>query len=124
MEKLTWSCVLLFALFGQLWSIPRPSQKLPAWSPVNDEDAALNLEPLTSRSFQQTLTGRLGEQTEDYPSDAGAAPPSSFNAKGHSEEAPIESFFQNMLLRRLWESARKQYTKRKNYSQCFWKYCV
>ncbi|XP_070812195.1 urotensin-2 [Pituophis catenifer annectens] len=124
MGKLSWFCLLLFSLFGRLWSMPRISEELSAWSPVNNEEAELNLEPLTNRiPFQQSLASRLEAPIEDNPSKAGLGP-SSFSAREYVKEAPIGNFSRNMLLRRLWESARKQYKKRRNLSQCFWKYCV
>ncbi|XP_039223798.1 urotensin-2-like [Crotalus tigris] len=124
MGKLGWCCLLLFSLCGQLWAVPRTSEELSAWAPVNNEEAKLSLDPLTSRrSFQQILTRILGAQTEDNSSKADLGPPR-FSPRESVEEAPVESFSRNMLLRRLWESARKQYKERRNLSQCFWKYCV
>ncbi|KAM6435610.1 urotensin-2 isoform 2-T2 [Liasis olivaceus] len=125
MDKLGWFCLSLFSLSGQLWAAPRASssEEVSAWAPDN-EDARLNLEALTSRRpFQQALARILGAQTEDKPSKAGLGP-HSFSAREYVKEAPVGSFSQNMLLRRLWESTRKQHKKRGNLSECFWKYCV
>ncbi|KAM3824460.1 urotensin-2 isoform 1-T2 [Vipera latastei] len=123
MGKPGWFCLLLFSLFGQLWAVPWTSEELSAWAPVNNEEAKLSLDPLASRSFQQTLTRILGAQTEDNSSKADLGPPR-FSPRESVKEAPVGSFSRNMLLRRLWESARKQYKERRNLSQCFWKYCV
>ncbi|XP_070615156.1 urotensin-2 [Erythrolamprus reginae] len=124
MGNLGWFCLFLLTFLGRVRSFPRTSEELSAWSPVNNEDAKFNLEPLTiRRSFQQALTRRLGAPIEDNPSNAGLGLPS-FSAREYVKEAPIGSISQNMLLRRLWESAQKQYKRRRNLPECFWKYCV
>ncbi|NXE63193.1 UTS2 protein, partial [Calcarius ornatus] len=89
-----------------------------------DEDSRLNLErlgSLGSSSLLQLLPELLGTLTED--SKAGLTP-SNYNPGENTKENFYRNHPQNAFLGRLLTKDRKQYKKRGNLSECFWKYCV
>ncbi|NWZ13296.1 UTS2 protein, partial [Agelaius phoeniceus] len=85
-----------------------------------DEDSRLNLERLGSLG-SSSLLQLLGTLTED--SKAGLTP-SNYNPGENIKENFYRNHPQNAFLGRLLTKDRKQYKKRGNLSECFWKYCV
>uniref|UniRef100_A0A663DSM2 Urotensin 2 n=1 Tax=Aquila chrysaetos chrysaetos TaxID=223781 RepID=A0A663DSM2_AQUCH len=89
-----------------------------------DEDSRLNPErlgSLGSTSLLQFLPELLGTLTED--NKAGLSP-SSYNPRENIKETFYGNHPRIALLGRFLTKDRKQYKKRGNLSECFWKYCV
>ncbi|XP_028597505.2 urotensin-2 [Podarcis muralis] len=127
MDKLTWICLSLASLSGPLWAIPVASEG-SYWLPATDEDARITLEALSSRnrgsSLMQTPRGLVGAQVEDTLRKAGLQPRGFMPSRENVKEVLFGNLPQNTLLSRLLATDRKQYKKRGNLSECFWKYCV
>ncbi|XP_062470494.1 urotensin-2 isoform X1 [Pezoporus occidentalis] len=89
-----------------------------------DEDPRLDLErlgSLGSTSLLQFLPELLGTLTED---NKGGLSPSSYNPRENIKETFYGNHPRIALLGRFLTKDRKQYKKRGNLSECFWKYCV
>ncbi|XP_023796134.1 urotensin-2 isoform X2 [Cyanistes caeruleus] len=107
-----------------LLSLPIINASEMSYQHSADDDSRLNLErlgSLRSTSLLQFLPELLGTLAED--NKAGLTP-SNYNP----EENIKETFYGNhpriALLGRFLTKDRKQYKKRGNLSECFWKYCV
>ncbi|XP_003212227.1 urotensin-2 [Meleagris gallopavo] len=124
MHKLVFCCLIIISFSCPLFSLPvinasEMSYQLPA-----DEDSRLNLEQLgssESTSLPQFLQELLGTLVED--NKAGLTS-SSYSPRKNIEEAFYGNHPRIALLGRLLMKDRKQYKKRGNLSECFWKYCV
>ncbi|NXP53895.1 UTS2 protein, partial [Heliornis fulica] len=124
MHKLVFCCLIIISFSCPLSSLPIINASEMSHQLSADEDAGLNLEQmgsLGSASLLHLLPELLGTMTED--NKAGLSP-SSYNAK----ESIKEPFYGNhpriALLGRFLTKDKKQYKKRGNLSECFWKYCV
>ncbi|XP_072210674.1 urotensin-2 [Excalfactoria chinensis] len=124
MHKLVFCCLIIISFSCPLSSLPvinasEMSYQLPA-----DEDSRLNLEQLgssESTSLPQFLQELLGTLVED--NNAGLTS-SSYNPRKNIKETFYGNHPRIALLGRLLLKDRKQYKKRGNLSECFWKYCV
>uniref|UniRef100_A0A8C9EX48 Urotensin 2 n=1 Tax=Pavo cristatus TaxID=9049 RepID=A0A8C9EX48_PAVCR len=124
MHKLVFCCLIIISFSGPLFSLPvinasEMSYQLPA-----NEDSRLNLEQLgssESTSLPQFLQELLGTLVED--NKAGLTS-SSYNPRKNIKETFYGNHPRIALLGRLLAKDRKQYKKRGNLSECFWKYCV
>ncbi|POI35304.1 hypothetical protein CIB84_000944 [Bambusicola thoracicus] len=124
MHKLVFCCLIIISFSCPLFSLPvinasEMSYQLPA-----DEESRLNLEQLgssESTSLPQFLQELLGTLVED--NKAGLTS-SSYNPRKNIKEAFYGNHPRIALLGRLLVKDRKQYKKRGNLSECFWKYCV
>ncbi|OXB59662.1 hypothetical protein ASZ78_004990 [Callipepla squamata] len=89
-----------------------------------DEDSRLNLEQLgssESTSLPQFLQELLGTLAEDNKAGLTSV---SYNPRKNIKETFYGNHPRIALLGRLLSKDRKQYKKRGNLSECFWKYCV
>uniref|UniRef100_A0A8C9MH65 Urotensin 2 n=1 Tax=Serinus canaria TaxID=9135 RepID=A0A8C9MH65_SERCA len=118
MHKLILCCLIIISFSCPLLSLPIINASEMSYQHSADEDSRLNLErlgSLGSSSLLQLLPELLGTLTEDS------------KAGGHSPQQ-WETFYgnhpRNAFLGRLLTKDRKQYKKRGNLSECFWKYCV
>ncbi|XP_015738105.1 urotensin-2 [Coturnix japonica] len=124
MHKLVFCCLIIISFSCPLSSLPvinasEMSYQLPA-----DEDSRLNLEQLgssESTSLPQFLQELLGTLVED--NNAGLTS-SSYSPRKNIKETFYGNHPRIALLGRLLMKDRKQYKKRGNLSECFWKYCV
>uniref|UniRef100_A0A8D0GY19 Urotensin 2 n=1 Tax=Sphenodon punctatus TaxID=8508 RepID=A0A8D0GY19_SPHPU len=114
MHKLGFCCLILIGLSCPLLALPIiDSSEIPYHLSADEEDARLNLEALKGLSrvsLLQSLPGLLGAQIEDAPDKTGTVV-----YANHPRIAALS---------RLLAKDRKQYKKRGNLSECFWKYCV
>ncbi|XP_063273111.1 urotensin-2 [Prinia subflava] len=124
MHKLILCCLIIVSFSCPLSTLPIINASEMNYQHSADEDSRLTLERLGSlggSSLLQLLPELLGTLAED--SKAGLTP-SNYNP----EENIKETFYGNppriALLGRLLTKDRKQYKKRGNLSECFWKYCV
>ncbi|NXH61459.1 UTS2 protein, partial [Rhabdornis inornatus] len=124
MHKLILCCLIIVSISCPLLSLPIINASEMSYQHSADEDPRLNLERLGnlgSTSLLQFLPEFLGPLTED--NKAGLTP-----GNYNPEENIKEPFYGNhpriALLGRLLTKDRKQYKKRGNLSECFWKYCV
>uniref|UniRef100_A0A8C3NEY4 Uncharacterized protein n=1 Tax=Geospiza parvula TaxID=87175 RepID=A0A8C3NEY4_GEOPR len=114
MHKLILCCLIIICFSCPLSSLPIINASEMSYQHSADEDSRSNLErlgSLGSSSLLQLLPELLGTLTED--SKAGEHSPQQW-----------ENHPQNAFLGRLLTKDRKQYKKRGNLSECFWKYCV
>ncbi|KAM6296171.1 urotensin-2 [Aegotheles albertisi] len=124
MHKLVFCCLIIISFSCSLSSLPiintsEMSYQLPA-----DEESRLNLEQLgslESTSLIQLLPELLGTLTEE--SKAGLSP-SSYYPRENIKETFYGNHPRIAFLGRFLTKDRKQYKKRGNLSECFWKYCV
>ncbi|NWT81435.1 UTS2 protein, partial [Lanius ludovicianus] len=124
MHKLILCCLIIVSFSCPLLSLPIINTSEMSYQHSADEDSRLNLErlgSLRSTSLLQLLPELLGTLTED--NKAGLTP---INYK--PGENIKETFYghhpQIALLGRFLTKDRKQFKKRGNLSECFWKYCV
>ncbi|XP_063001492.1 urotensin-2-like [Elgaria multicarinata webbii] len=111
---------------GSLQAAPDFSLLRPSPPSASEEDARFTLEALNARNrgpLQQIPTGGRGAQADNNPRKAGLRP-SNFNPRESVKEALLGNVPRNTMLSRLLATNRKQYKKRGNLSECFWKYCV
>ncbi|NXW36618.1 UTS2 protein, partial [Phaetusa simplex] len=125
MHKLAFCCLIVIGFSCPLSTLPIINASEMSYQPSADEDSRLTLERLGSRrstSLLQFLPELLGTLTED--SKAGEDPPQ----HNLSHAVWLQTFYGNhpriALLGRFLTKDRKQYKKRGNLSECFWKYCV
>uniref|UniRef100_A0A8C6NFT8 Uncharacterized protein n=1 Tax=Melopsittacus undulatus TaxID=13146 RepID=A0A8C6NFT8_MELUD len=120
MHKLVFCCLIIIGFSCPLSSLPIINASEMSYQLSADEDPRLNLErlgSLGSTSLLQFLPGLLGTLTED-------------NKGGEEFTSTLYggTFYGNhpriALLGRFLTKDRKQYKKRGNLSECFWKYCV
>ncbi|XP_059722459.1 urotensin-2 [Haemorhous mexicanus] len=124
MHKLILCCLIIISFSCPLLSLPIINASEMSYQHSADEDSRLNLErlgSLGSSSLLQLLPELLGTLTED--SKAGLTP-SNYNPGENIKETFYGNHPRNALLGRLLTKDRKQYKKRGNLSECFWKYCV
>ncbi|NXH44835.1 UTS2 protein, partial [Dicaeum eximium] len=124
MQKLILCCLIIFSFSCPLLSLPIINASEMSYQHSADEDSRLNLErlgSLGSTSLLQLLPELLGTLTED--SKAGLTP-SNYNPGENIKETLYGNHPRNALLGRFLTKDRKQYKKRGNLSECFWKYCV
>ncbi|NXS51323.1 UTS2 protein, partial [Brachypteracias leptosomus] len=130
MHKLVFCC-LIISFSCPLSSLPIIDASEMSYQLSADEDSRLNLErlgSLGSTSLLQFLPELLGTLTED--NKAGEDLPQQFTGEhiNLSNAVLLQAFYGNhpriALLGRFLTKDRKQYKKRGNLSECFWKYCV
>ncbi|CAN8198608.1 unnamed protein product [Coccothraustes coccothraustes] len=124
MQKLILCCLIIISFSCPLLSLPIINASEMSYQHSADEDSRLNLErlgSLGSSSLLQLLPELLGTLTED--SKAGLTP-SNYNPGETIKETFYRNHPQTAFLGRLLTKDRKQYKKRGNLSECFWKYCV
>uniref|UniRef100_A0A8C8SMF8 Urotensin 2 n=1 Tax=Pelusios castaneus TaxID=367368 RepID=A0A8C8SMF8_9SAUR len=139
MHRLIFCCLIIISFSCPLLSLPITDSSEGSYQLSADEEAKLNLERLDNlrrASLFQTLPRLLGAQSEDSPSKAGKPLPTSLylfqSIKCPGSPLKIQflciAFYGNhpqiALLSHLLAKDRKQYKKRGNLSECFWKYCV
>ncbi|NXC13419.1 UTS2 protein, partial [Corythaeola cristata] len=124
MHKLVFCCLIIFSFSCPLSTLPIINASEMSSQLSADEDTRLNLErmgSLESTSLLQFLPELLGTLTED--NKAGLSP-SSYNPRENIKENFNGNHPRIALLGRFLSKDRKQYKKRGNLSECFWKYCV
>ncbi|KAM7083807.1 urotensin-2 [Ciconia maguari] len=124
MHKLVFCCLIIISFSCPLSSLPITNASEMSYQLSADEDSRLNLErlgSLGSTSLLQFLPELLGTLTED--NKAGLSP-SSYNPRENIKETSYGNHPRIALLGRFLTKDRKQYKKRGNLSECFWKYCV
>ncbi|XP_062449621.1 urotensin-2 [Rhea pennata] len=124
MHKLVFCCLIIISFSCPLLSVPINNASEMSYQLSADEDSRLNLErpgSLGSTSLLQFLPGLLGTPPEDK--KAGLSR-SSYNPQENVKEIFYGSHPRIALLGRLLTKDRKQFKKRGNLSECFWKYCV
>ncbi|KAM6371416.1 urotensin-2 [Pluvialis apricaria] len=124
MHKLVFCCLIVICFSCPLSSLPIINASEMSYQLSADEDPRLNLERLGSpgsTSLLQFLPELLGTLTED--TKAGLSP-SSYNPRENIKETFYGNHPRIALLGRFLTKDRKQYKKRGNLSECFWKYCV
>ncbi|KFP08395.1 Urotensin-2 [Calypte anna] len=123
MHRLLLCCLIIVSSSCPLSSLPIINASEKAYHIPADEELRLNLEQLGSlgrTSLLQSLPELLGTLTED--NKAGLRP--SYNPKESIKQTSYGNPPQITLLSRFLTKERKQYKKRGNLSECFWKYCV
>ncbi|KFP21943.1 urotensin-2 [Egretta garzetta] len=124
MHKLVFCCFIIISFSHPLSSLPITNASEMSYQLSADEDSRLSLErlgSLGSTSLLQFLPELLGTLTED--NKAGLSP-SSYNTRENIKETFYGNHPRIALLGRFLTKDRKQYKKRGNLSECFWKYCV
>ncbi|NXK36250.1 UTS2 protein, partial [Piprites chloris] len=124
MHKLIFCCLIIVSFSCPLSSLPIINTSEMSYQLSADEDSRLNLERLgspASTSLIQFLPEVLGTLTED--NKAGLTP-SNYNPGEYIKESFYGNHPRIALLGRFLTKDRKQYKKRGNLSECFWKYCV
>ncbi|NXC44436.1 UTS2 protein, partial [Penelope pileata] len=124
MHKLVFCCLIIISFSCPLFSLPIMNASEMSYQLAADEDSRLNLEQLgssESTSLSQFLQELLGTLTED--NKAGLSS-SSYNPRDNTKETFYGNQPRIALPGRLLMKDRKQYKKRGNLSECFWKYCV
>ncbi|NXS70817.1 UTS2 protein, partial [Pandion haliaetus] len=124
MHKLVFCCLIIIGFSYPLSSLPIINASEMSYQLSADEDSRLNPErlgSLGSTSLLQFLPELLGTLTEDK--KAGLSP-SSYNPRENIKETFYGNHPRIALLGRFLTKDRKQYKKRGNLSECFWKYCV
>ncbi|KAM6312897.1 UTS2 protein, partial [Podargus strigoides] len=124
MHKLVFCCLIIISFSCPLSSLPIINTSEMSYQLPVDEDSSLNLEQLGSlgsTSLLQFLPELLGTLTEDK---AAGLSPSSYNPRRNIKETFYGNHPRFALLGRFLTKDRKQYKKRGNLSECFWKYCV
>ncbi|XP_049665060.1 urotensin-2 [Accipiter gentilis] len=124
MHKLVFCCLIIIGFSYPLSSLPIINASEMSYQLSADEDSRLNPEQmgsLGSTSLLQFLPELLGTMTED--NKAGLSP-SSYNPRENIKETFYGNHPRIALLGRFLTKDRKQYKKRGNLSECFWKYCV
>uniref|UniRef100_A0A8C3K0S2 Urotensin 2 n=1 Tax=Calidris pygmaea TaxID=425635 RepID=A0A8C3K0S2_9CHAR len=132
MHKLVFCCLIIVSFSYPLSSLPIINASEMSYQLSADEDSRFNLErlgSLGSTSLLQFLPELLGAAAED--NKAGEDLPQQFMGEGPrnlSHAVCLQTFYGNhpriALLGRFSTKDRKQYKKRGNLSECFWKYCV
>ncbi|XP_065710981.1 urotensin-2 [Patagioenas fasciata] len=124
MHKLIFCCLIIISFSCPLLSLPTINASEMSHQLSADEDSRPNLEQLGSlgsTSLLHFLPELLGTLTED--NKAGLSP-RNYNQRENTKEASYGNHPRIALLGRLLTKDRKQYKKRGNLSECFWKYCV
>ncbi|KAM9370135.1 urotensin-2 [Phaethornis superciliosus] len=124
MHRLLLCCLIIVSYSCPLSSLPIINASEKAYQIPADEELRLNLGQLGSlgrTSLLQSLPELLGTLTED---NKPGLSPSSYNPKESIKQTFYGNRPQIALLGRFLTKNRKQYKKRGNLSECFWKYCV
>ncbi|NXH34358.1 UTS2 protein, partial [Myiagra hebetior] len=125
MHKLMLCCLIIISFSCPLLSLPIiNASEMSYQHSAADEDSRLNLQrlgSLGSTSLLQFLPELLGTLTED---NKGGPTPSNYNPGENTKETFYGNHPRIALLGRFLTKDRKQYKKRGNLSECFWKYCV
>ncbi|NXR14924.1 UTS2 protein, partial [Semnornis frantzii] len=121
MHKLVFCCLIIISFSCPLSSVPIINASEMSYQLSADEDSRLKLGSPGSNSLLQFLPELLDTLTED--NKAGLSP-SSYNPRENTKEVFYENHPRVALLGRFLTKDRKQYKKRGNLSECFWKYCV
>uniref|UniRef100_A0A8D2NVG9 Urotensin 2 n=1 Tax=Zosterops lateralis melanops TaxID=1220523 RepID=A0A8D2NVG9_ZOSLA len=119
MHKLILCCLIIVSFSCPLSTLPIIDTSEMSYQHPADEDSRLNLErlgSLGSTSLLQLLPELLGTLAED--NKAGEDLPQQWEGTLYGNHPRIA------LLGRFLTKDRKQYKKRGNLSECFWKYCV
>ncbi|KFV39802.1 Urotensin-2 [Tyto alba] len=124
MHKLVFCCLIIISVSCPLLSLPIINASEMSYQLSADEDSRLNLEQLGnlgSTSLLQFLPELLGTLTEDKKAGHRS---SSYNPRENIKDTFYGNHPRIALLGRFLTKDRKQYKKRGNLSECFWKYCV
>ncbi|KAM8796236.1 urotensin-2 [Eudromia elegans] len=124
MHKLVFCCLIIISFSCPLLSVPIINASEMSYQLSANEDSKLNLEragSTGSTSLLQFLPRLLGTPAED--NKAGLRH-SSYSPGKSIKEIFYGSHPRIALLGRWLTKDRKQYKKRGNLSECFWKYCV
>ncbi|NXI57334.1 UTS2 protein, partial [Chloroceryle aenea] len=116
-------CCLIISFSCPLSSLPIINTSEISYQISADEDSRLNMEQLGSlgsTSLLQFLPELLDTLTEDNKAGLGR----SYSPRENIKEAFYGNHPRIALLGRFLSKDRKQYKKRGNLSECFWKYCV
>ncbi|NWT16650.1 UTS2 protein, partial [Vireo altiloquus] len=125
MHKLILCCLIIVSFSCPLLSLPIINASEMSYQHSADEDSRFNPErlgSLRSTSLFQLLPELLGTLTED--NKAAGLTPSNYNPGENIKETFYGNHPRIALLGRFFTKDRKQYKKRGNLSECFWKYCV
>ncbi|NWH62656.1 UTS2 protein, partial [Geococcyx californianus] len=123
MHKLVFCCLIIISFSCPLSSLPIINANEMSYQLSVEEDSRSNLEQLGSpgsASLLQFLPELSGTLTENK---AGLSP-SSYNPRENTKETFYGNHPRIALPGRFLTKDRKQYKKRGNLSECFWKYCV
>ncbi|NXN96444.1 UTS2 protein, partial [Rhinopomastus cyanomelas] len=124
MHKLLFCCLIISSFSCLLSSLPIINASEMSYQLSADEDSRSNTEQTgnpRSILLLQFLPELLGTLAED--NKAGLRP-SSYSPRESTKETSYGNHPRIALLGRFWNKDRKQYKKRGNLSECFWKYCV
>ncbi|NWV65326.1 UTS2 protein, partial [Malurus elegans] len=124
MHKLILCCLILVSFSCPLSSLPILNASEMSYQLSADEDSRLNVDKLGtlgSSSLLQLLPELLGTLSEE--NKAGLTP-NNYNPGENIKETFYGNHPRIALLGRFLTKDRKQYKKRGNLSECFWKYCV
>ncbi|NXP04862.1 UTS2 protein, partial [Thinocorus orbignyianus] len=124
MHKLVFCCLIIVSFSCPLSSLPIINASEMSYQLSADDYSRLNPEQLGSlgsTSLLQFLPELLGTVAGD--NRAGLSP-SSYNPRENIKETVYGNHPRIALLGRFLTKDRKQYKKRGNLSECFWKYCV
>ncbi|NXJ16608.1 UTS2 protein, partial [Odontophorus gujanensis] len=124
MHKLVFCCLIIISFSCPLFSLPVINASEMSYQLSADEDSRLNLEQMgssESTSLPQFLQELLGTLAEDNKAGLTSI---SYNPRKNIKETFYGNHPRIALLGRLLSKDRKQYKKRGNLSECFWKYCV
>ncbi|NXX95466.1 UTS2 protein, partial [Centropus bengalensis] len=125
MHKLVFCCLIIISFSCPLSSLPILNASGMSYQLSADEDSRLKPEQLGSPGrapLLEFLPELLGTPAEDNKA-GGSLPHHNF-----SNAVRLQAFYGNhpriALLGRFLTKDKKQYKKRGNLSECFWKYCV
>ncbi|NXL83070.1 UTS2 protein, partial [Alectura lathami] len=124
MHKLVFCCLIIISFSCPLLSLPIINTSEMSYQLSADEDSRLNLEQLgslESTSLPQFLQELFSTLTDNNKADLSS---SSYNPRENNKETSYGNHPRTALLGHLLTKDRKQYKKRGNLSECFWKYCV
>ncbi|XP_006031433.1 urotensin-2 isoform X1 [Alligator sinensis] len=125
MHRLVFCWLIIISLSCPLSSLPiRDFSEMSYQLSAEDDNSKLTLERLDAlgrASLLQTLQGLLDAQNKDSKTGLSFH---SYSPQESMKEALYGSHPRLALLSRLLAKDRKQYKKRGNPSECFWKYCV
>ncbi|NXG55939.1 UTS2 protein, partial [Hemiprocne comata] len=124
MHRLLFCCLIIISFSCPLSSLPIINASEKSYQHPADEELKLNLEQLSSlgsTSLLPFLPELLGTVPEDNKTGLSA---SSYNPRESIKETLYGNQPRTALLGRFLTRDKKQYKKRGNLSECFWKYCV
>ncbi|NWJ03523.1 UTS2 protein, partial [Crypturellus undulatus] len=121
MHKLVFCSLIIISFSCPLLSVPIINTSEMSYQLSDNEDSRLNPERAGSTSLLRLLPELLGSPAGD---DKAGLSRSSYSPGENIKEIFYGSHPRIALLGRLLTKDRKQYKKRANLSECFWKYCV